>query len=84
VRHGLDQAGLIELFQWTEREFIKKTEGSALRRIGYECWLRNLAVALGNAPTSHSVQAALAARRDHPSTLVREHVSWAWRQHQRI
>lgn len=81
VRHGLDQAGLIELFLWTEHEFREKTEGSALRRVGYECWLRNLAVALGNAPTSEPVRAALATRRAHPSALVREHVAWALRQH---
>jgi len=76
-RHGLDAPKLIELFAWTEEEFLKNTEGSAIRRIGYECWLRNIAVALGNAPSSTQVMAALRARADHPSALVREHVQWA-------
>jgi len=81
VRHGLDHAGLIELFNWTEQEFNLKTEGSAIRRIGYECWLRNIAVALGNAPTNAAVIQALSARSDHPSALVREHAQWALQQH---
>ncbi len=76
-RHDLDAPGLVELFAWSEEEFLKKTEGSAIRRIGYECWLRNIAVALGNAPRSEAVTAALRARVDHPSALVREHVAWA-------
>ena len=76
-RHGLDAPKLVELFAWTEEEFLKKTEGSAIRRIGYECWLRNIAVALGNAPRSDAVMASLGARADHPSVLVREHVVWA-------
>jgi epoxyqueuosine reductase len=80
-RHALDGAKLIELFAWTEREFLDRTEGSAIRRIGYECWIRNIAVALGNAPTSAAVISALASRRDDPSELVREHVSWALAQH---
>ncbi len=82
-RHGLDDAKLVELFAWSEAEFLARTEGSAIRRIGYECWLRNIAVALGNAPTSAEVVRALAARRDDPSALVREHVEWALEQHQR-
>ena len=81
TRHGLDNATLIELFNWTEEEFNQHTEGSAIRRIGYECWLRNIAVALGNAPTSEAVIHALSARKDHPSELVREHVEWALQQH---
>lgn len=81
VRQGLDNATLIGLFDWSEEEFNSKTEGSAIRRIGYECWLRNIAVALGNAPTSPAVTQSLTARRDHPSTLVREHVEWALQQH---
>lgn len=81
VRHGLDQAGLIELFGWTETEWSSRTEGSALRRPGYAGWLRNIAVALGNAPTSAAVLAALEVRRDHPLELVREHVTWALAQH---
>jgi len=79
-RHGLDAPKLIELFAWTEEEFLKKTEGSAIRRIGYECWLRNIAVALGNAQRSDAVKASLRARGDHPSALVREHVAWALAQ----
>ncbi len=80
-RHRLDCARLTELFAWTETEFLAKTEGSAIRRLGYERWLRNLAIALGNAPSTPQVIAALKARRDHPSTLVREHVAWALKQH---
>jgi len=81
ARRGLDAPTLLELFNWTEEEFNQRTEGSAIRRIGYECWLRNIAVALGNAPTSDTVKHALSARREHSSTLVREHVEWALRQH---
>ncbi|MEM7027676.1 MAG: tRNA epoxyqueuosine(34) reductase QueG, partial [Pseudomonadota bacterium] len=62
IRHGLDTPTLVELFAWSEAEFLKKTEGMAIRRIGYECWLRNLAVGLGNAPTSETVIAALRSR----------------------
>jgi epoxyqueuosine reductase len=81
-RHGLDAPELIKLFSWTEEEFLKYTEGSAIRRIGYECWLRNIAVALGNAPTSEAIVTALKARLEHPSELVREHVKWAMARHQ--
>ncbi len=77
VRHGLDRATLVELFAWTREEFEARMAGSAIRRIGYERWLRNLAVGLGNAPSSPAVSAALAARADDPSPLVREHVHWA-------
>lgn len=76
-RHGLDTAGLIELFEWDEEEFLRRTEGSAIRRLGHPRWLRNLAVALGNAPPSAEVRRALTGRREHPSELVREHVEWA-------
>jgi epoxyqueuosine reductase len=76
-RHGLARAGLLELFAWDEDEFLRSTEGSAIRRIGHERWLRNLAVALGNAPPSTEVVAALEARLSHPSPVVREHVAWA-------
>ncbi len=76
-RHGLDTAALLELFAWTEQDFEARTQGSAIRRIGYERWLRNVAVALGNAPASEATRAALQARADHPSQLVREHVRWA-------
>ncbi len=81
VRHGLDAAGLIELFGWTEGEFSERLAGSPIRRIGYLCWLRNLAVGLGNAPTSPALLAALEARREHPSALLREHVGWALARH---
>ncbi|MFK4074301.1 tRNA epoxyqueuosine(34) reductase QueG [Ectopseudomonas khazarica] len=82
-RHGLDNSALAELFLWTEPEFLARTEGSPLRRTGYERWLRNLAVGLGNAPSTIPVLEALNARRDHPSELVREHVEWALQQHER-
>ncbi len=77
ARHGLDTPGLVELFRWDETEFLRRTEGSAIRRIGYERWLRNIAVALGNAPPSAMVIEALKTRREHPSELVREHTAWA-------
>ena len=80
-RHGLDSAQLVGLFLWTEAEYLQKTEGSALRRIGYEGWLRNVAVALGNAVTTPAIIAALESRREFPSGLVREHVAWALAQH---
>ena len=76
-RHGLDAVTLVELFAWSEAEFLEHTAGSAIRRIGYERWLRNVAVALGNGPASDAAVAALRARADHPSALVREHVAWA-------
>jgi epoxyqueuosine reductase len=77
ARHGLDAASLIELFAWDEDEFLRRTEGSAIRRIGHARWLRNIAVALGNAPPSATAIAALEARRTHPDPVVREHVEWA-------
>jgi epoxyqueuosine reductase len=77
VRHGLDAPRLVELFRWTEQEFLRCTEGSAIRRVGYERWLRNVAVALGNAPSTADVVAALRSREHDPSELVREHVRWA-------
>jgi len=82
-RHGLDNVGLAELFRWSEAEFLSRTEGSPLRRAGYERWLRNLAVGLGNAPSTIPVLEALQSRRDHPSALVREHIEWALAQHAR-
>jgi epoxyqueuosine reductase len=81
VRNGLDRATLVELFGWSESEFRERHAGSAILRIGYERWLRNLAVGLGNAPTSAAVIAALRSRADAPSALVREHVGWALRRH---
>ena len=77
VRHGLDAPRLVALFAWTEAEFLRYTEGSAIRRIGHERWLRNVAVALGNAPPSADVIEALRSREHDPSELVREHVRWA-------
>ena len=76
-RHGLDSARLSELFAWTEAEFSERLAGNPIRRIGHERWLRNIAVALGNAPNSPEIQAALGSRANHPSPLVREHVAWA-------
>jgi epoxyqueuosine reductase len=81
VRHGLDSARLAELFAWDEATFLARTEGSAIRRAGHAGWLRNIAVALGNAPTSSEVLAALATRRDDADAMVREHVAWAIAQH---
>ena len=80
-RNGLGTAGLIELFGWSEIDFNRRLEGSPIRRIGHERWLRNLAVGLGNAATSDEIVAALRARADHPSALVREHVAWALARH---
>jgi epoxyqueuosine reductase len=84
ARNDLDRATLAELFTWDEEEFLRRTEGSAIRRTGHEGWLRNIAVALGNAPTTPGVLAALASRRDDGSALVREHVAWALRQHPKV
>ncbi len=77
VRNGLDSARLVDLFAWSEADFNERLAGSAIRRIGHERWLRNIAVALGNAQPSSNIKAALNARLDHPSELVREHVAWA-------
>ncbi|MEZ5522653.1 MAG: tRNA epoxyqueuosine(34) reductase QueG [Dokdonella sp.] len=76
-RHDLDDATLIELFEWDEAEFLRRTEGSPIRRTGHVGWLRNIAVALGNAPYSAATVAALEQRRHHPAEIVREHVAWA-------
>ena len=81
VRNGLDAATLVELFAWTAEEFDSRMAGSAIRRIGYERWLRNLAVGLGNATRDESIVAALRARADDSSALVREHVAWALERH---
>lgn len=80
-RHSLDQASLVELFAWTEPEFNDRLAGSAIRRIGHERWLRNIAVALGNAPTTLDIIEALKSRANHPSPMVREHVEWALSRH---
>jgi epoxyqueuosine reductase len=81
VRHGLDAATLVELFSWTEQDFLERHAGSSIRRIGYERWLRNIAVGLGNAAASETVIAALRSRADFPWALVREHVTWALARH---
>jgi len=81
VRHGLDDAALVDLFAWSRADFDARMAGSAILRIGYERWSRNLAVALGNAPTTPAIVAALRARADDPSPLVREHVGWALARH---
>lgn len=81
ARHGLDNISLVELFAWNETVFQQKFAGSAIYRIGHEQWLRNIAVALGNAPRSEAVLNALRARIGHPSEIVREHVGWALQRH---
>ena len=81
VRNGLDDVTLVELFCWSKEQFETRLAGSPIRRVGYEQWLRNLAVGLGNAPTTTAVMEALYARRDEPLPLVREHVQWALQQH---
>ena len=79
-RHQLDDAKLIDLFLWTEEQYLKNTEGSAIRRIGYERWLRNLAIGLGNATPSEDIIVALTCRREHASAMVSEHIEWALQQ----
>lgn len=79
-RNNLGSAQLVELFNWSEQEFLQRTEGSAIRRIGYLCWLRNIAVALGNSSDVSSASAALHSRYHHPSEMVREHIHWALAQ----
>jgi epoxyqueuosine reductase len=81
VRNGLDATQLTELFAWTEGEFEERMQGSAIYRIGYERWSRNIAVALGNAPTSSEIVAALRSRLGDESAIVREHVEWALARH---
>jgi epoxyqueuosine reductase len=80
ARNDLDRVSLAELFAWSEDDFLRRTEGSAIRRTGYESWLRNIAVALGNAPPSPAVLAALQSREHDGSEVVREHVAWALRR----
>jgi epoxyqueuosine reductase len=81
VRNGLDNAELVNLFAWSEEDFDTRLKGSAIYRIGYERWLRNLAVGLGNAPSTPAVIAALKTKENHDSVLVREHVAWALARH---
>ncbi|MDT8371511.1 MAG: tRNA epoxyqueuosine(34) reductase QueG [Gammaproteobacteria bacterium] len=76
-KHGLDAPDLLELFAWTEQEFLTKLEGSPIRRIGYECWLRNIAVALGNAKCSYEIVSALTRRLSACTDMVKEHIEWA-------
>jgi len=83
VRHGLDQITLAALFRWSEEDFQRKFQGSAILRIGYERWLRNLAVGLGNAPTSPEIIDALRRQANYPSPLIQEHVAWALARHAR-
>ncbi len=80
-RHQLASSDLVALFRWNEATYLQNTQGSAIRRIGFERWLRNLAIGLGNAPTSDDIVNALRSRLDYPSELVREHVMWALEQH---
>jgi len=84
AREGLDAASLLELFGWTEREFDERLRGSPIRRIGYDRWLRNLAVGLGNAPSSSQIVLALKQKRNHVSELVKEHIDWALKRHERL
>jgi epoxyqueuosine reductase len=83
-RHRLSTASLLEVFAWSEQDFLRYTEGSAIRRIGYESWQRNIAVALGNAPRSDDIISALTKQYIHATPLVQEHISWALEQQQKI
>jgi epoxyqueuosine reductase len=76
-REDLTDAELLNLFDWSEQEFLKRTEGNAIRRIGYECWQRNIAVALGNSAKSEKTKAALLNRREQSTAMVKEHIDWA-------
>jgi epoxyqueuosine reductase len=82
ARHGLDNASLLELFSWTEKTYLAKTEGSPIRRIGYEGFLRNVAIGLGNAPYTENIVAALQTRLHSSTDLVQEHILWALNQQQ--
>ncbi|MDX1914412.1 MAG: tRNA epoxyqueuosine(34) reductase QueG [Methylophilus sp.] len=83
IRHGLDNISLVECLRWSESEFNQKMAGSAIYRIGYVQWLRNIAVGLGNAPTSQAIIDALKSRANGPYALVNEHIDWALKQHLR-
>ena len=80
IRHGLDAPRLDELLLWTQEQFETRMAGSAINRIGYERFLRNVAVAVGNGPATAQALAALHSRRNDASELVREHVEWAWQR----
>ena len=82
TRNGFDAPTLIELFNWSEQEFNERTKGSAIRRIGYDCWLRNIAIGLGNAKTSREIVDALTSRKSCVPDMVKEHIDWAITQHQ--
>jgi epoxyqueuosine reductase len=82
-RHNLDRADLMELFEWSESQWDARTRGSALRRAGYDGWLRNIAIGLGNAPYSAAIVTALRRRQPHVSAMVGEHIDWALRQQRR-
>ncbi len=82
IRNGLDAPELIDLFMWSEEEFLSNTEGSAIRRIGYDSWLRNIAIALGNAKTSEQIINALKTKLNMVSDMVKEHIVWALEQHE--
>ena len=81
-RHGLDAARLLELWSWDEHEWLRRTEGMPLRRLNFARWLRNLAIAIGNAPPGDANVAALRERESHPDAMVREHVAWALKRQQ--
>ena len=81
MRNRLDSIKLSEIFGWTEEEFLRNTEGSAIRRLSYELWIRNIAIALGNADSTPDVIDALKSRQNDSSDLVREHVDWALDRH---
>lgn len=80
-RHSLNSTRLIDLFSWSEQQFLTRTEGSAIRRIGFQRWLRNIAVALGNAPASETIAKTLENHQGQTSELVDEHIDWALQQH---
>ncbi len=80
-RHSLDSATLLDLWSWDEPKWLQNTEGMPIRRLNFQRWLRNIAVALGNAPTSDAVVSALQQRQDDSDAMVREHVLWALAQH---
>lgn len=80
-RHHLDDVTLLELFNWDEKTFLSKTEGTAIRRIGHERWIRNIAVALGNAEKSEEILTALKEKQNHDSDVIKEHIEWALKQH---
>ena len=79
-RNDLTDRNLLELFSWNEQTFLSKTEGSAIRRIGHQCWLRNISIALGNANYSASILKALTDKLEYASPMLEEHINWALKQ----